>query len=212
MLIFSKIFTDGSKLEVDHNDEVGVYGQPTKITIISNDTDGVSDNEVYGKNIYKKLNVALQFSFNNGVIGNCINIVLFEKHDLHTIRDLVSFIINKYNNFIIKKYVNELNDSTDNKGVLTYDEALKRARITNDIICINIDNYFFFADDDDFGSDLDVNEWSSRIFKIPQYVKNERSSGEEVFVDTIDKYINMFESDHEQIESVEELVVNVYNI
>ena len=93
------------------------------------------------------------------------------------------------------------------KGILTSAEALARAKRTKTVVVISSfeEKKFFFSDDHCFGVRVLPEHWVPSTSVFPMSVKP-RPGLEDGIIDTIEKYISVFEKGREQINSIDELI------
>lgn len=93
------------------------------------------------------------------------------------------------------------------KGVITSEEAATRALRTQTIVCISSmqDKVFFLTDDHCFGYSVLPKHYVPGTIMFPMNV-TPRPGVEDGLIDTVEKYITVFENDHRQINTIEELV------
>lgn len=93
------------------------------------------------------------------------------------------------------------------KGILTSEEAFVRAKRTKTVVVISSfeEKKFFFSDDHCFGVRVLPGHWVPSTSVFPMSV-TPRPGLEDGIIDTIEKYISVFEKEREQINSIDELI------
>ena len=110
------------------------------------------------------------------------------------------------NSSAVARYLN------NQKGVLTSDEALVRSLTKKTLVCINNRDLkkFFFSDNHCFGYPILPKSWGSATCVFPMTVVA-RPGLEDGVIDTVEKFILVFEKDSTQITTFEELLDLVNN-
>ncbi len=108
-----------------------------------------------------------------------------------------------------KKEILEANNKRCGRGVLTSEEAYERSFNTHNLIVLSSSfrdkPIFFFSDDHCFGVNVLPDNIVPCTMSFPHTVK-ERPGLEDGVIDSIEKYIQIFEKDTRQIKSIDELV------